>query len=99
MLQPARRKYRKDHKGRNYGMATRGARGVLGSVPLIIGGVILAILPYVNGAGWQIAFLVFGSGLCGSIYVVCPPMLGAKYTVTNFVPASPSRRASRQLCP
>src|SRR3982074_890501 len=40
------------------GMTTRGARGVLGSVPLIVGGVILAILPYVNGAGWQIAFLV-----------------------------------------
>jgi len=64
------------------GMSTRGARGVLGSVPLIIGGVILAILPYVNGAGWQIAFLVFGSGLCGSIYVVCPPML------SEFTPVS-----------
>jgi MFS family permease len=37
---------------------------------------ILAILPHVGGAGWQIAFLVVGSGLCGSIYVVCPPMLG-----------------------
>jgi MFS family permease len=24
----------------------------------------------------QIALLVVGSGLCGSIYVVCPPMLG-----------------------
>jgi MFS family permease len=58
------------------GMATRGARGVLGSVPLIVGGVILATLPHVNGAGLQIALLVIGSGLCGSIYVVCPPMLG-----------------------
>jgi MFS family permease len=51
-------------------------------VPLIVGGLILAVLPYVNGAGWQIAFLVFGSGLCGSIYVVCPPMLG------EFTPVS-----------
>jgi MFS family permease len=58
------------------GYTTRGARGVLGSVPLIVGGLILAVLPHVNGAGLQIAFLVVGSGLCGSIYVVCPPMLG-----------------------
>jgi MFS family permease len=58
------------------GFTTRGARGVLGSVPLIVGGLILAVLPQVNGAGLQIAFLVVGSGLCGSIYVVCPPMLG-----------------------
>src|ERR1700712_572769 len=58
------------------GMTTRGARGVLGSVPLIVGGCILATLPYVSGAGLQIALLVVGSGLCGSIYVVCPPMLG-----------------------
>ena len=58
------------------GYTTRGARGVLGSVPLIVGGVILAALPHVSGAGWQVAFLVFGSGLCGSIFVVCPPMLG-----------------------
>jgi MFS family permease len=58
------------------GFTTRGARGVLGSAPLVLGGLILAVLPYVNGAGLQIAFLVVGSGLCGSIYVVCPPMLG-----------------------
>jgi sugar phosphate permease len=58
------------------GYTTRGARGVLGSVPLIIGGLILAVMPHVSGAGLQIAFLVVGSGLCGSIYVVCPPMLG-----------------------
>jgi len=64
------------------GMTTRGARGVLGSVPLIIGGAILALMPHVSGAGLQIAFLVVGSGLCGSIYVVCPPMLG------EFTPVS-----------
>jgi len=58
------------------GFTTRVSRGVLGSVPLIVGGLILAVLPHVSGAGLQIAFLVVGSGLCGSIYVVCPPMLG-----------------------
>jgi MFS family permease len=64
------------------GMSTRGARGVLGSVPLIIGGAILALMSHVSGAGLQIAFLVVGSGLCGSIYVVCPPML------SEFTPVS-----------
>jgi MFS family permease len=57
------------------GYSTRGARGVLGSVPLVVGGLVLAALPHVNGAGLQVACLVVGSGLCGSIYVVCPPML------------------------
>ena len=64
------------------GFTTRGARGVLGSVPLVIGGLILATLPYVDGASLRIGLLVFGSGLCGSIYVVCPPMLG------EFTPVS-----------
>jgi MFS family permease len=64
------------------GFTTRGARGVLGSVPLIVGGSILATLPHVHGAGLQIALLVVGSGLCGAIYVVCPPMLG------EFTPVS-----------
>jgi len=40
------------------------------------------MLPHVNGAASQIALLVVGSGLCGSIYVVCPPMLG------EFTPVS-----------
>ena len=64
------------------GVSTRGARGILGAVPLVVGGSILAVLPFLDGAGLQIAFLVFGSGLCGSIYVVCPPMLG------EFTPVS-----------
>jgi len=64
------------------GMTTRSARGVLGSVPLIVGGSILTVVPHVDGAGLQIALLVVGSGLCGSIYVVCPPMLG------EFTPVS-----------
>ena len=64
------------------GYTTRGARGVLGAAPLIVGGAILAMLPYASGAGLQIALLVVGSGLCGSIYVVCPPMIG------EFAPVS-----------
>jgi MFS family permease len=58
------------------GFTTRGARGVLGSVPLIVGGVILLAMPHVNGAGLQVVLLVLGPGLCGAIFVVCPPMLG-----------------------
>ena len=64
------------------GFSTRGARGVLGAAPLIVGGFILAAMSYVQGAGLQITLLVLGSGLCGAIYVVCPPMLG------EFTPVS-----------
>ncbi|MBN8989970.1 MAG: MFS transporter [Rhizobiales bacterium] len=64
------------------GFTTRGARGVLGSVPMIIGGLILATLSYFPPGGTMIAVLVFGTGLCGAIYVVCPPMLG------EFTPVS-----------
>ncbi len=64
------------------GFTTRGARGVLGAAPLIVGGCVLAMLPHVAPGGWMIALLVVGSGLCGSIYVVCPPMLG------EFTPVS-----------
>ena len=48
----------------------------VGSVPLIVGGLILLAMPHVNGAGLQVVLLVLGPGLCGAIYVVCPPMLG-----------------------
>jgi len=64
------------------GFTSRGARGVLGSVPLVVGGLILLTLPYVAPGGLMIALLVVGSGLCGSIYVVCAPMLG------EFTPVS-----------
>ena len=64
------------------GVSTRGARGVLGSAPLVAGGLILATIPHVEGSGLTIALLVIGSGLCGAIYVVCPPMLG------EFTPVS-----------
>jgi MFS family permease len=59
-----------------HGASTRSARGVLGAVPLIVGGAILAAISYVDGAGLRIALLVMGPGLSGSIYVVCAPMIG-----------------------
>jgi MFS family permease len=64
------------------GFSTRSARGVLGAVPLVVGGSILATIPYVEAGALQIALLVTGSGLCGSIYVVCAPM------ISEFTPVS-----------
>jgi len=64
------------------GFTTRGSRGVLGAVPLIVGGLILSVIPHVAPGGLMIALLVVGSGLCGSIYVVCAPMIG------EFTPVS-----------
>jgi len=65
-----------------HGVSTRLARGVLGSVPLVIGGLILLTMPFVENPTARIAALVIGSGLCGSIYVVCPPM------IAEFAPVS-----------
>ncbi len=57
------------------GASTRMARAVLGTVPLILGGGLLLLLPRV-GDGWaEIALLMLGTGLTGPIYVVCAPML------------------------
>jgi MFS family permease len=64
------------------GVSTREARGVLGAVPLIVGGLILLAMPHVEGAAMRIALLVVGTGLTGAIYVVGPPMLG------EFTPVS-----------
>src|SRR5579872_5558032 len=64
------------------GLSTRVSRGVLGAVPLIAGGLLLGSVPYLDRAELQIAMLVVGSGLCGSIYVVCAPML------SEFTPIS-----------
>ena len=58
------------------GLSTRVARGVLGAVPLVVGGSILLLLPVVDGAAWRIGLLVVGSGVSGAIYVVCPAMIG-----------------------
>jgi MFS family permease len=64
------------------GVSTREARGVLGSVPLVIGGLIMLAMTHVDGASLKVALLVTGSGLCGAIYVVCPAMIG------EFTPVS-----------
>jgi MFS family permease len=49
---------------------------------MVVGGLVLATLPYFAPGGTMIAVLVVGTGLCGAIYVVCPPMLG------EFTPVS-----------
>jgi MFS family permease len=64
------------------GFSTRIARGVLGAIPLIVGGIVTGLVPYAEGAKLQIALLVVGSCLCGSIYVVCAPM------ISEFTPVS-----------
>ncbi|MFZ5737193.1 MAG: MFS transporter [Pseudomonadota bacterium] len=64
------------------GVSSRIARGVLGATPLLVGGAIILTLPHIDSAMARIAALVIGSGLCGSIYVVCPPM------IAEFAPVS-----------
>ena len=64
------------------GVSSRVARGVLGSAPLVLGGLIVLMVPYAESAAWKIALLVIGGGLTGSIYVVCPAML------SEFTPVS-----------
>jgi MFS family permease len=58
------------------GFSTRHARGVLGAAPMVVGGLIMAATPYVDSTGLKIALLTIGPGLCSSIYVVCPLMIG-----------------------
>ncbi|HUN50566.1 MAG TPA: MFS transporter [Candidatus Sulfotelmatobacter sp.] len=64
------------------GVSTRLARGVLGAAPMVVGALLLFLLPRVEDNVWRIAILVVGTGLTGSIYVVCPPMIG------EFVPVA-----------
>lgn len=64
------------------GLSTRIARGVLGAAPLVVGGLIVALVPYGGSATIRIVLLVVGSGLTGAIYVVCPLMIG------EFTPVS-----------
>jgi predicted MFS family arabinose efflux permease len=61
------------------GVSTRWSRGVLGATPLVIGGAIVWLATLAPGTGLKIALLVVGSGICSTIYVVCPPML-AEFT-------------------
>jgi hypothetical protein len=64
------------------GAPTRLARGVLGSIPLVFGGLMLLVVPFVGFPPCKIALLLLASGLTGSIYVVCPPLL------SEFTPVS-----------
>lgn len=64
------------------GVSSRLARGVLGAAPLVVGGLIIMLVPWLPGTALQIGALVIGSGICGAIYVVCPAMIG------EFAPAA-----------
>ena len=61
------------------GVSSRSARGVLGCVPLIVGGLLVLAVPHVSDAAAKLALLVVGGGLTGPIYVVCAPMI-AEFT-------------------
>jgi hypothetical protein len=65
------------------GASPRWARGVVGSTPLVVGGLILLIVPHVADSAWQIVLVVIGGGLCGSIFVVCPPIISSFTPVTQ----------------
>lgn len=64
------------------GMGSRAARGILGTVPMIAGGLLLLFVPSVDAPAAKIALLVVGTGLTGPIYVVCAPM------ISEFTPVS-----------
>jgi MFS family permease len=65
------------------GASPRWARGVVGSTPLVVGGFILLIVPHLADSVWQIVLVVIGGGLCGSIFVVCPPIISSFAPVTQ----------------
>jgi MFS family permease len=65
------------------GATPRLARGVLGSAPLVIGGLIMLLVPHLADPAWQVLLIVIGGGLCGSIFVVCPPIISAFTPVTQ----------------
>jgi MFS family permease len=65
------------------GASPRWARGVVGSTPLVVGGLILLIVRHLADSAWQIVLVVVGGGLCGSIFVVCPPMISSFTPVTQ----------------
>lgn len=57
------------------GLSSRNARAVLGTVPMIVGGVLTFLVPLVPAPAGKLALLVLGGGLTGPIYVVCTPMI------------------------
>jgi len=66
---------------------------VLVAAPLVVGGCLLMLVPRVDSSALQLALLVFGSGLCGAIYVVCPPCSANSRRYRNAAPSSRSCRA------
>jgi len=73
------------------GASTRLARGVLGAAPMVVGALLLLLVPRIESDVLRIALVVAGSGLTGSIYVVCAPMIG------EFVPVA-QRGAMLAIC-
>ena len=65
------------------GASPRWARAVVGSTPLAVGGLILLIVPHLAVPAWQVVAVVVGGGLCGSIFVVCPPIISSFTPVTQ----------------
>ena len=61
------------------GVRTRMSRAVVGTVPMIAGGLLVLLVPSVASPALKIALLVAGGGLTGPIYVVCAPMI-AEFT-------------------
>ena len=58
------------------GVGTRLARGVVGTAPMLLGGLLLLlVLPNVQVYWAEMIVLMIGTGLTGPIYVVCAPML------------------------
>jgi predicted MFS family arabinose efflux permease len=64
------------------GVSTRYARAVLGAAPLIVAGVMMLIMTRVQSPPVVVALLVAAGAASGSIYPMCPPMLG------EFTPSS-----------
>ena len=63
------------------GMSTRTARALVGTIPLVLAGCLLATVTVVASPLAKIVVLVIASGLTGPIYVVCAPMI-AEFTPT-----------------
>jgi MFS family permease len=63
------------------GANSRTSRGVMGSVPVILGGALLLAATFIDSMPVQIGLLSLATGLSASIYVVCPPMI-SEFTPT-----------------
>ncbi len=63
------------------GANTRVARGLVGALPLVLSGALLFAATYVSDPLTQIILVALATGICGPIYVVCPPMI-SEFTPT-----------------